>query len=305
MKSFFLATVALGLALGACAEAAPSLPAELAAVESEPVAPVAPGPSAEQVAADGANWRAVDPAHLIVFETSKGRILIEALPEAAPGHVAQFTKMIRDRALDGTVFHRVINDFMAQGGDIEAKTGTKSPYPDMVGEFVYRRDPASAPLEAAMGIEDSASSGYVKGFPIRTQAAFLGEMSKDGKVETYIPHCPGTVSTARTEDPNSANSQFFLMRQHSPHLDRKYTAWGRVISGLDVVRKIKHGTDESNGEVTNPDLLISAKMAADLSGAARPQVWVARTDTAAFKASVADKDDIEICQLAPVGVVVK
>ncbi len=305
MKAILLATAALGLALAACAEAAPSQPAAPEAAPSAPAAPVVTGPSAEQVAADSANWRAVDPANLIVFETTKGRILIETFPEAAPAHVAQFTKIIRDRALDGTVFHRVIDSFMAQGGDIEMKTGGKSPYPDMKGEFVFRRNPANAPLEAFMGVEDSASAGYIKGFPIRTQAAFLGEMSKDGMVETYIPHCPGTVSTARTADPNSANSQFFLMRQHSPHLDRGYTAWGRVISGLDVVRKIKHGTDESNGEVSTPDILVSARMAGDLVGAAQPKAWVARTDTAAFKASVVDKADMEICELAPVQAVVK
>jgi peptidylprolyl isomerase len=305
MKSILFAGAALGLALAACAEAAPSQPVKASASEAAPVAPVASGPSPEQVAADSANWRAVDPANLIVFETTKGRILIETFPEAAPAHVAQFTKIIRDRALDGTVFHRVINDFMAQGGDIETKTGAPSIYPNLKGEFTFRRSPANAPLEAAMGVEDSASSGFIKGFPIRTQAAFLGEMSKDGMVETYIPHCPGIVSTARTSDPNSANSQFFLMRQQSKHLDQQYTAWGRVISGLDVVRKIKHGPDEANGEVENPDVLVTARMAADLSGAAQPKAWVARTDTAAFKASVADKADVDVCELAAVQSVVK
>ncbi len=289
MKSSLMVTLALVVSLGAVAE-----PVEGAQVASVSAAK-----------ADAAQWRAVDPARLIVLETTKGRILIEAFPDYAPGHVAQFTKIIRAGDLDNTIFHRVIDDFMAQGGDIESKTGKASPYPDMPGEFVFRRDPLKAPLDAYMGPDDSAPQGFENGFPVRTQAAFLAEMSKDGLVETYLPHCPGTVSTARTDDPNSANSQFFLMRQHSPHLDRKYTAWGRVIQGLDIVRKIKHDPGSPNGEVAAPDVLKSAKIAADMPEASRPVAYVQRTDTAAFKATLEGKGDIDICEIAPVQVAIE
>ena len=79
-----------------------------------------------------------------------------------------------------------------------------------------------------------------------TQPAFFAEMSADGFVGTSIPHCRGVLSTARTDDPNSADTQFFLMREHSPHLDKMYTSWGRVIAGQDVVKALKNARDVSN-----------------------------------------------------------
>ena len=254
--------------------------------------------------ADSANWRHVDPEHLFIFDTTKGRILIEAFPEIAPNHYKQFAAIIRSGDFDGTGFHRVINDFMAQGGDIFALKGRDSGLPDIEGEFTFRRDPAALPLDATIGPEDTARFGYIKGFPIGTQASFFAEMSVDGMVESYMPHCKGIVSTARTDDPNSANSQFFLMRGQAEHLDRKYTAWGRVVQGEDVVMAIKHGPDARDGLVENPDILKSAKVAADLPASERPDVWVERTDGPVFRAGIADKDDIDVCSLPSVPAVV-
>ncbi|MCA8893274.1 MAG: peptidylprolyl isomerase, partial [Hyphomonas sp.] len=253
-----------------------------------------------QAKADPDNWRPVDPENLFIFDTTKGRVLIEAFPEVAPKHYEQFATIIRSGDFDGTSFHRVIDDFMAQGGDIFALKGRDSGLPDLEGEFTFRRDPAAMPLEATIGPEDTAKFGYIKGFPIGTQASFFAEMSVDGMVESYIPHCKGMVSTARTDDPNSANSQFFLMRGQAEHLDRKYTAWGRVVEGEDVVMAIKHGPDARDGHVDNPDILKSAKVAADLPEGERPEVWVERTDGPLFLAEMADKDDIDVCSLPSV-----
>nr|WP_321441836.1 peptidylprolyl isomerase [uncultured Hyphomonas sp.] len=257
-----------------------------------------------QAKADPDNWRPVDPENLFIFDTTKGRVLIEAFPEVAPKHYKQFSTIIRSGDFDGTSFHRVIDHFMAQGGDIFALKGEDSGLPNIEGEFTFRRDPATMPLEATIGPEDTAKFGYIKGFPIGTQASFFAEMSVDGMVESYIPHCKGMVSTARSDDPNSANSQFFLMRGQAEHLDRKYTAWGRVVVGEDVVKAIKHGPEARDGLVTNPDILKSAKIAADLPEGERPEVWVERTDGPLFLASVADKDDIDVCSLPSVPAVV-
>lgn len=94
---------------------------------------------------DSETWRQVDPAHLLVFETNKGRILIEAFPEVAPRHYEQFAAIIRSGDFDGTHFHRVIDGFMAQGGDIFALKGRESGLPDIPGEFTFRRDVSSLP----------------------------------------------------------------------------------------------------------------------------------------------------------------
>ncbi|MEZ5946857.1 MAG: peptidylprolyl isomerase [Hyphomonas sp.] len=256
---------------------------------------------AAEAKADPANWRQVDLQNLFIFDTTKGRVLIEAFPEVAPKHYAQFAAIIRSGDFDGTSFHRVIDGFMDQGGDIFALKGRESGLPDIEGEFTFRRDPATMPLDATIGPEDTARFGYIKGFPIGTQASFFAEMSADGLVESYIPHCRGTVSTARTDDPNSANSQFFLMRDQADHLDRKYTAWGRVVEGEKVVLEIKHGAPGTNGEVKNPDILKSAKVAADLPAAERPQVWVMRTDGPKFRDSLATQGEVsDVCQLTSV-----
>ena len=161
------------------------------------------------------------------------------------------------------------------------------------------------PLDSSFGPLDSAKNGYVNGFPMVTQASFFAEMSKDAMVESWIPHCRGIVSTARTSDPNSANSQFFLMRDTSHHLDKEYTAWGRVVEGEDVVLAIKAGKDSLNGEVSLPDILTSAQVAADMPKAERPRVWVQRTDGPVFTASLADVgEDLGVCDLPSVPAVV-
>lgn len=257
----------------------------------------------EDVAASP-EWRPVDPERLFIFDTSKGRILIEAFPEVAPNHVAHFAAITRSGDYDGTSFHRVIDTFMAQGGDIYALKGRESGQPNVKGEFTFRRDVAKMPLEATIGPEDSAKHGYYHGVPIQTQPSFFAEMSVDGLVESSIPHCASIVSTARTSDPDSANGQFFLMRGYSPHLDRLYSSWGRVIEGQDVVMSIKKGSEQNNGSVRDPDILESARIAADLPETERPKAYVLRTDTDAFRAALEAKGEVNICELAPVPAVI-
>lgn len=289
--AFGIAAGLLGLALPACGDTAQKSGWALAE-----------GASSE--APDTALWRAVDPQNLIVFETTKGRILIEAFPDMAPKHFAQFTKLIQSGDLDGTTFHRVIDDFMAQGGDVWAKKGEDPGWPGIPGEFTIRRDVAAMPLEAVIGPEDTGKNGYLKGFPMLTQPSFFAEMSADGMVSTSIPHCRGVLSTARTGDPNSGDTQFFLMREHSPHLDKQYTSWGRVIDGQTVVKALKKGAPGS-GTVEDPDLLTSAKIASDIPQASRPMAWVLRTDTDAFKAELATKGEVDVCTLPAIPALVK
>ncbi|KCZ98333.1 cyclophilin type peptidyl-prolyl cis-trans isomerase [Hyphomonas polymorpha PS728] len=285
----FAAAVALaGLLLPACAE---------------PVDGTWSFETPEDVAASP-DWRPVDPERLFIFDTNKGRILIEAFPEVAPNHVAHFAAITRSGDYDGTSFHRVIDDFMAQGGDIFALKGRESGQPSVKGEFTFRRDVEKMPLEATIGPEDSAKHGYYHGVPIQTQPSFFAEMSVDGLVESSIPHCASIVSTARTSDPDSANGQFFLMRGYSPHLDRLYSSWGRVIEGQDVVMSIKTGSEQNNGSVRDPDILESARIAADLPEAERPKAYVLRTDTDTFRAALEAKGEVNICELSPVPAVI-
>ncbi len=152
-----------------------------------------------------------------------GTVEIELLPDVAPAHVARIKELARAGAYDGVVFHRVIDGFMAQTGDVAhgkhgadlSRAGTGgSELPDLPAEF------SATPFET------------------------------------------GTVGMARSMDPNSANSQFFIMFAPAPHLDGQYTVVGRVIAGQDVVDAIKRG-DAQSGAVDDPDWMATVRVKAD------------------------------------------
>ncbi|WP_084398623.1 peptidylprolyl isomerase [Henriciella aquimarina] len=268
-------------------------------------ADAAPAFTMDDVTAAPDEWRQVDPDNLLVFETNKGRIVIEMLPDVAPKTVEQFRAIAKSGDFDGTSFHRVIDDFMAQGGDIYSAKGRDSGLPNIPGEFTFRRKPSDMPM-TPKGKQQEATQGLYKGFPIATQSEYLAEMTKDGSVDSWVLHCPGVVSTARTNDPNSANSQFFLMRYKADHLDKSYAAWGRAIEGLDVIRSIKEGPKPGGTPIEDPDMLEEAYMVSELPEDERPEVWVQKTDTQAWadKLSAAAQLDTDICNVTRVPAVI-
>jgi cyclophilin family peptidyl-prolyl cis-trans isomerase len=251
-------------------------------------------------------WRQVAPENLVIMETNKGQIVIELLPEAAPNHVDRFRAYVEAGLYDGTIFHRVIEDFMAQGGDVEAVHGAdKVIQPNLQAEFVFDRAPAELPFDT-VGPADSAEIGYLKGFAMRTEPGFLAEMTMDGMVSSWIPHCPGVLSSARTDDRNSANAQFFLISQRGQHLDEDYTAKGRALIGLDVIQSIKLGPKPNGFPIADPDQVLTVRMATDLPAADRPKAYVQRTDTAEWQAILAEADakGTPVCDLPVVPAVI-
>ena len=157
---------------------------------------------------------------ITIAGTAQGQIEIDLFEDIAPLHVAQISKLAEQGQYDNVIFHRVIEGFMAQTGDVQfgnsqspnfdlSRAGTGgSEYPDLKAEF------------------------------------------------SSIPHERGTLSMARSSDPNSANSQFFICFESAPHLDRQYTVFGKVISGMEFVDLIKKG-EGSTGEVSKPDKIVS------------------------------------------------
>lgn len=163
-----------------------------------------------------------DPENTLILETTKGQVIIQLLPDLAPGHVARIKELARENAYDGVVFHRVIDDFMAQTGDVKfGKTGSK--------DF--------NPARAGMG----------------------GSDKPDLKAEfSNMTHARGTCSMARSQSPNSANSQFFICFADSPWLNKQYSVWGQVIEGMENVDKLKRGEP-----VKDPDQIVTLRVAAD------------------------------------------
>ena len=148
---------------------------------------------------------------------ASGIIEITLLPDIAPLHVKRIKALAYDGSYDGVVFHRVIDGFMAQTGDVQFGNN-KAFNPDLVG-----RGGSSLPN-------------------------LPSEFSD-------LPFVEGTVGMARSQDPNSANSQFFIMFDPAPHLNNNYTVFGMVTSGMEVLRNIKKGDLKKNGSVINPDIM--------------------------------------------------
>ncbi len=156
----------------------------------------------------------------MILKLKDGDVKIELFSDVAPLHVERIKKLANEGKYDNVVFHRVIDGFMAQTGDV--KFGNSSS-----NDFDLRK--------AGMGGSD------------------LPDLKSEFN---DLPHLKGTLSMARSSDPNSANSQFFICFEEAPHLDRNYTVFGKVVDGIEHVDNIKRG-DGPNGSVSNPDKIIS------------------------------------------------
>lgn len=214
------------------------------------------------------DWRTPAPETVMVIDTNKGRVLVELVPEVAPNHVARLQDLTRAGVYDGRTFFRVIDRFMAQTGDPTNTGEGGSDRPNLKAEFTFRRaaETGFVPMAAPAGLE----VGYIKSLPIVSQNWSWSDVTSDKKVSAWATYCPGVIGMARDDDNNSANSQFFLMRQPYPSLDKRYTAFGRVISGLDAVRAIKTGEPVPAPQ----DMMQKVRLLSDIPESERPKVRV-------------------------------
>jgi peptidylprolyl isomerase len=157
---------------------------------------------------------AADPENTLFLDLKDGRVVIQLMPDVAPKHVARIKELTRQGFYNGLAFHRVIEGFMAQGGDPKG---------------------------------DGTGGSGVK---------LPAEFSKTSFVR-------GTVGMARSQSPNSGDSQFFICFAPAPFLDGQYTVWGQVTDGMEFVDKIKRGDQARNGVVTDPDRIVKLQVAAD------------------------------------------
>jgi len=265
---------------------------------------------------DPANWRKVDPENLLMLTIKRQEVLIELRPDFAPVHVAQVKKITRDTNYDNLPFHRVIDDFMAQGGETYAVYQVYPRYPLMKGEFTFGRDPGKQKVQWFGKTPAGDRLGWFEGFAVQGQPDEIAAISEPPVAKTWALHCSGIASMARTDDPDSGDTQFFLMRHPrvGPEgLDAKYTVWGRALTGLDVIRSIKAGPDETDGRMppAQADKLNKAVVVADLPENKRPTVYVRRNDGPEFASQLAAAvaagatDPGQACGLPPVEAIVE
>ncbi len=241
------------------------------------------------VAPDNA-WRDLDPENALYIDTDHGRMIVELYPEVAPIHVERIKTLTRESFYDLINFHRVIEDFMNQTGDPKGDGTGDSHLPDIEAEFSFRRGDDLPVTLFSMRPKDlrnpkagNIDVGFYKALPLATEPIGQSILTKDGKVKAYGLHCKGVTSMARTSDPNSANSQFFLMRAIAPHLDAEYSIWGSTVYGRENLTKIKVGS-KSDDDNFVPDQMKRVRIAADLPESDRVNVQIMKTDSPAFKA---------------------
>ena len=159
----------------------------------------------------------------MIMKLKDGDVELELYSDVAPNHVKRFKELAQNGSYDGVVFHRVIDGFMAQTGDVK------------------------------FGNSNS------KNFNLSLAGTGGSDMPDLNSEFSDIPHDRGILSAARSADPNSANSQFFICFKAAPFLDRQYTVFGKVVEGMEFVDKIKRGDENNNGSVSDPDKIISFK----------------------------------------------
>jgi peptidylprolyl isomerase len=274
-----------------CLAALAAAPGALAKSHPPPAPP--PAPPAAPTEAD---MRTPDPQDLLVIDTTKGRILVELNDLAAPISTARVRQLARQGFYDGRAFFRVVDNFMDQTGDPLDSGMGQSSLPNIQAEFTFKRgaDTPFVMADRTGGLEE----GFVGSLPVVSQTMDLGLLTADHRVQAWGVYCAGVLGMARSDDPDSGNSQFFIERTNatSPDgalhaLDKKYTAFGRVLAGQDVVDAIKVGEPVP----APPDKIISVKVLADLPEATRPKVRVVDAASPWAKAQIARLEQ----QLAP------
>jgi cyclophilin family peptidyl-prolyl cis-trans isomerase len=167
--------------------------------------------------------QSISKENIMILKLKDGDVKIELFEDVAPNHVKRIKELADSGKYDNVVFHRVIDGFMAQTGDVKFGNSNSK-------DFDLRR--------AGMGGSD------------------LPDLKEEF---SSVPHERGTLSMARSSDPNSANSQFFICFKAASFLDRQYTVFGKVLDGMEYVDKIKRGDENNNGSVSDPDKIISFK----------------------------------------------
>lgn len=224
-----------------------------------------------------AHARPVDPDNSVVLQLVDGPVVIELNTIFAPHTAAQFKRLVRKGFYDGLSFYRVIDGFVAQGGDGSDMSGDKNAEPSLVAEF-DRPWPDELPFVSVQKPDMFApETGLIDGFAA----------AKDPETgRAWLTHCPGAVGMARGDEPHSGSTDFYIVIGQAPrYLDRNITLFGRVVHGMDVVQRIRRGPPATGGMIDSADgatVIESAQVLADMPEDERLQIVLADTGSKEF-----------------------
>jgi peptidylprolyl isomerase len=249
-------------------------------------------------AQDDLIWNSLDPENTVYMALQEGTVIIQLNPAFAPETVKHFKQLLEDRFYAGTSFYRVIDGFIAQGGDesdIDGSQATETLKAEFEIDWPIEPEDAEeaknwTPMSwTPVQSEDmfAAYTGFIDGFPAAR------DDKKAGKA--WLTHCPGTVAMARNDDPDSSATDFYIVIGQAPrYLDRNLTVFGRVVWGMDVVQRIKRGPPLENGlieEDLDRSWIKQMRLASSIDSDQRLDIYVADTNSDGFKKMLKDRRD--------------
>lgn len=225
-------------------------------------------------------WREPDPENLAYMELTDGTVIIELNPMFAPKTVEQFKKLTREGFYHGLSFYRVIDGFVAQGGD-GSDISEQQPHPSLPAEFEIEWEGDTSFFTVQKNDLFAYETGFIDGFAA----------ARDEQGETaWLTHCPGVVAMARGNEADSGSTDFYIVIGQAPrYLDRNLTIFGRVLHGMDKVQRIIRGPSDQNGIIEDEvqrSRIKTMKIAADLEEDQRKGIYVTNTNSSGFAEAV-------------------
>jgi len=228
-------------------------------------------------------WREVDPDNLVFMELHEGQVVIELNPAFAPKTVEQFRRLVQERFYEGLSFYRVIDGFVAQGGD-GSDLGELSDVPLIKAEFERDWSPDLPFTPVQKPDLFAPETGFVDGFA-------AGRDPGEGKA--WLTHCPGAMAMARNDDADSSRTDFYIVIGQAPrYLDRNMNVFGRVIHGMEAVQRIQRGPAINNGilrDETAASRIRSMKLGSDIPKAERLSAFVMDSNSPGFEQLLRDR----------------
>jgi len=228
-------------------------------------------------------WRQIDPDNLVFLELAEGQVVIELNPAFAPKTVKQFRRLVQERFYDGLAFYRVIDGFVAQGGD-GSDLGELSEVPLIDAEFERAWSDEFPYVPVQNPDLFAPETGFIDGFAVARSPA---------EDRVWLTHCPGTVAMARNDDAGSSRTDFYIVIGQAPrYLDRNMNVFGRVIHGMDAVQRLQRGPANDNGIIRDDRVasrIRGIRLGSDIPDKERQSAYVLDTNSRGFADLLRDR----------------